>query len=65
MSNKRNLTLEVATHKTLEAEDRAYWLSMTSAQRLDMVEHLRREAGKFLYDEYPTRFRRVLTVVRR
>ncbi len=32
--------------------------------RLDLVEILRLEAGKFLY-EYPTTFRRVIKVVRR
>jgi hypothetical protein len=31
---------------------------------LDLVEQLRKEAGKFLYD-YPTTFRRIITVVRR
>lgn len=31
---------------------------------LDLVEQLRKEAGKFLYD-YPTAFRRIVTVVRR
>jgi hypothetical protein len=34
------------------------------ADSLDLVERLRIEAGKFLYD-YPTAFRRVVTVVRR
>jgi hypothetical protein len=33
-------------------------------ERLDLVEKLRLEAGKFLY-EYPTSFRRVVTVVRK
>jgi hypothetical protein len=33
-------------------------------ERLDLVERLRMEAGKFLYD-YPTTFRRVVTVVKR
>jgi hypothetical protein len=31
---------------------------------LDLVELLRIEAGKFLYD-YPTTFRRIITVIRR
>jgi hypothetical protein len=31
---------------------------------LDLVERLRIESGKFLYD-YPTTFRRIVTVVRR
>jgi hypothetical protein len=33
-------------------------------ERLDLVEILRLEAGKFLY-EYPTTFRRVIKVIRR
>jgi hypothetical protein len=39
-------------------------LSMTPEERLDEVEHLRIEGGKFLY-EYPTRFQRVVKVTRR
>jgi hypothetical protein len=31
---------------------------------LDLVEQLRKEAGKFLYD-YPTTFRRIITIVRK
>jgi hypothetical protein len=34
-------------------------------ERLDLVEKLRREAGKFIYDGYPERLRRVITVVRK
>ena len=33
-------------------------------ESLDLVERLRIEAGKFLY-EYPTTFRRIVTVVRK
>jgi hypothetical protein len=33
--------------------------------RLNLVELLRKEAGKFIYDGYPERFRRVVTVVRK
>ena len=33
--------------------------------RLDLVEKLRREAGKFIYDGYPERLRRVITIVRK
>lgn len=36
----------------------------TPEERLDLVEQLRIEAGKFLYD-YPTAFRRVITIVRK
>ena len=44
--------------------DRAAWRMRTPEERLDAVEVLRVQAGKFLY-EYPTRLRRLLTVVRR
>lgn len=56
--------LTVTTHEEQAAQERAYWRSQTPEARLDHVEQLRIEAGKFLY-EYPTRFRRVLTVTRR
>jgi hypothetical protein len=35
----------------------------TPEKRLELVEQLRLQAGKFLYD-YPARFRRVVKVVR-
>lgn len=37
---------------------------MTPEERLDLVESLRIEAGKSIY-EYPARFRRVFTVTRK
>jgi len=36
----------------------------TPEERLSLVESLRIEAGKFLY-EYPTAFRRVISVIRK
>ena len=45
-------------------DDVAYWLSKTPEERLDLVEQLRLESGKFLY-EYPARLRRTVTVVRK
>jgi hypothetical protein len=57
--------LTVTTHADQAAKDRAYWLSRSPEERLDAVELLRIEAGKFLYDEYPCRLRRVITVTRR
>jgi len=45
-------------------QDRLYRMSLTLEQRLDLVEELRLEAGKFLF-EYPTRLRRIVTVIRR
>ena len=61
---KRTMTISATTHEALEQEDIAYWKSKTPEERLDMVELLRLEAGKFLY-EYPTRFQRVIEVIRR
>ncbi len=56
--------LTVTTHEELARQDREYWLSRTHEERLDEIERLRLEAGKFLY-EYPARLRRVLRVTRR
>lgn len=50
--------------KDHENDERRRRLSMTSEERLDEVERLRIEGGKFLY-EYPARFRRVVKVTRR
>jgi hypothetical protein len=44
--------------------DRAAWRACTPEERLDAVEALRLQAGKFVY-EYPTRLRRLLTVTRK
>jgi hypothetical protein len=59
-----DLKLTITDHAKQAAEDRAYWRSQTPEARLDAVERLRLEAGKFLY-EYPARLRRVLAVVGR
>jgi hypothetical protein len=48
----------------LSAHDRKVLLSLSPEERLNQVELLRLEAGKFLY-EYPARLRRVITVTRR
>ena len=54
----------VVTDQKSQAEgDRAAWRMLTPEERLDVVETLRVQAGKFLY-EYPTRLRRLLTVTR-
>lgn len=58
------LKLRVTTHEKLAEEDRIYWLHRTPAERLNEVERLRIEAGKFLYD-YPARLQRVVKVTRR
>ncbi len=59
-----NMKLTVTNHEKQAEQDRAYWRSLTPEQRLDLVELLRMEAGRFLY-EYPCRLRRIVTVTRR
>ncbi|GMW01901.1 MAG: hypothetical protein AMXMBFR84_30370 [Candidatus Hydrogenedentota bacterium] len=56
--------LTITTHEEQAEKDRAYWRSCTPEQRLDELELLRMEAGKFLY-EYPSRLQRVVTITRR
>ncbi len=56
--------IQVSNHEELQRLDRERFRAMTPEERLDIVERLRLEAGKFLY-EYPTRLRRVLTVTRK
>ena len=58
------MELTITTHEEQAKQDRAYWRSRTPEERLDEVERLRLEAGKFLY-EYPARLRRVVTITRR
>lgn len=57
------MKLTVTTHEAQQRQDREYWRRRTPAERLDAVELLRLEAGKFLY-EYPTRLRRVVEITR-
>ena len=45
-------------------EDRASYRNMTPQERIDLVEQLRIESGKFLY-EYPARLRRIIKVTRK
>jgi hypothetical protein len=52
------------SHDELSKRDLQYWKSVSSEERLDQVELLRVEAGKFLY-EYPARLRRVISVTRK
>ena len=59
-----SLRLTVTSHFEQAEENRAFWRSQTPEARLDEVERLRMEAGKFLY-EYPARLRRVITVTRK
>ena len=50
--------------KTHEEEERQRRRTLSPEERLNEVELLRLEGGKFLY-EYPTRFRRVIRITRR
>lgn len=58
-------TLTVSkSHDEQQNRDRAYWKDQTPEARLNQVELLRLESGKFLY-EYPARLRRVITITRK
>jgi hypothetical protein len=58
------LKLTITTHEEQARQDREYWAGRTPEERLDAVERLRLEAGKFLYD-YPSRLQRVVSITRR
>ena len=58
------MKLKVTTHEEQARYDREYWKNSTPEERLDEVERLRLEAGKFLY-EYPARLRRVVKITRK
>jgi hypothetical protein len=51
-------------HTELSIRDLDYWKSVSPEERLNQVELLRIEAGKFLY-KYPTRLQRIITVFQR
>ena len=57
-------TLTVTDRLEEARSDRAYWHAQTPEARLDAVEQMRLQAGKFLY-EYPARLRRSITVTHR
>ena len=58
----RKLTISVVkNHNELEERDINYWKKQTPESRLNELEILRLQAGKFLY-EYPTRLRRIITI---
>lgn len=57
-------TLSVSTFRKEAAEDKKYWMSKTPEERLDALEALRLQSGKFLY-EYPARLSRVIEVIRK
>ena len=58
-------TMKVFTSfESHERDEKKRRLSMTPEDRLNEVESLRIEGGKFLY-EYPARLRRVIKITRR
>jgi len=48
------MKLTITTHAEQAQQDRAYWRARTPEERLDEVERLRLEAGKFLYVNFRT-----------
>lgn len=58
------MVITVTNHAEQKHKDREFWKSLTPEQRLDIVEQLRIESGKFLY-EYPARLQRIITVTRK
>ncbi len=63
---RKNLSLSVFTsHDDCKKNDRDYWLAKSPEDRLDQVELLRLEAGKFSFYEYPARLLRVIKVTRK
>ena len=61
--SQSHVTFTVTDRQSQTEADRAAWRARTPEERLDAVETLRLQSGKFL-DEYPTRLRRLLTVAR-
>ena len=57
-------SINVTNHKEQRENDRKLWRGLSPEERLDIVEKLRIEAGKFLY-EYPARMKKVITVTNR
>ena len=58
------MKLTVSSHQELQKAERQYWKSCSPSERLDQVERLRLESGKFLYD-YPSRLQKAITVTRK
>lgn len=56
--------VRVTTHDDQAREDKAFWLAQTPEYRLEVLEQLRSEADRFLY-EHPTRLQRTVSVTRK
>ena len=50
--------------KIIINQDKNYKSNLSFEERLNIVERLRIESGKFLY-EYPARFRRIIKIIRK
>ena len=57
--------LTITTHEEQAERDLAYWRERTPEERLDAVEALRIEAGKFLNYEYPAPMQKIISISRR
>lgn len=56
--------IRITNHVQQAIDDRKFWRGQTHEARLDALETLRLEAGKFLY-EYPARLQRVVGIIRK
>jgi hypothetical protein len=60
----KKMKISVTTNSQMEKNDLLNRKSMTPSERLDLVEQLRIESGKFLY-EYPAGLRRIIKITRK
>lgn len=63
MKNKPTVTV-FNKFSDLAQKDRDFWKTRSPEERLNAVEDLRIQSGKFLY-EYPARLRRVVKITRK
>jgi hypothetical protein len=63
MKNKPTVTV-FNKFSDLAQKDRDFWKTQSPEERLNAVEDLRLQSGKFLY-EYPARLRRVVKITRK
>ncbi len=63
MKNKPEITV-FNKFNDLAKKDRDFWKTRSPEERLNAVEDLRIQSGKFLY-EYPARLRRVVKITKK
>ncbi len=56
--------MKIFIRKIHDSIDREFYKNKTHEECLNILEQLRLQAGKFLY-EYPARFRRVIKIIRK